>query len=287
MTDHVYLFNYTECTVSKLILSPGVYRFEVWGASSLLTQSMGGYSSGYLRVRHPLPLFIHLGGMGDIGFGTVQGGCNGGGDAQTTSSNILSGGGGTDIRAYEDTLYHRFIVAGGGAGGGDNYYGGGEKGRENGGYGRGHAGNQTHPGIGCSFTNECNSGTFGFGGNGSKSLAGFGAGGGGGWYGGASGAKTDTNGWGGAGAGSGYVLNETSYKPPNYALRTEMYMFKTELLSGNVKFVTPDHSTEKVGNAGNGAARITFISPLFCATINRPFQHFCVISFIATFIIIK
>ena len=278
-----YLFEYTECTVSTMLLTPGVYQFEVWGASANMTKGLGGYSSGFLRVRKPLQIFIHLGGMGSWGNGIQPGGCNGGGDAKTQTSNVSSGGGGTDIRAYQDTLYHRFIVAGGGGGGDGTYYGGGVKGGEfAGGDGRGRAGNQTHPGIGCWGTDGCDSGSFGYGGN--ATSVEFGGGGGGGWYGGASGSKRDESGWYGAAGGSGYVLNETSNKPVNYALGKEMYMFNTQLIDGNQENIIPNYEYPnevfEKGNSGNGAARITFIAPLFCKTFDHPIQHMNLMSLI-------
>ena len=279
-----YLFEYTECTVTTMLLTPGFYQFEVWGASANMTKGLGGYSSGFLRLRKPLQVFIHLGGMGSWGEETQLGGCNGGGAARTEGNNVSSGGGGTDIRAYQDTLYHRFIVAGGGGGGDGTYYGGGVKGGENTGYGRGHAGNQTHPGIGCIESDICDNGSFGYGGNATNTNVTVGGGGGGGWYGGASGSITDEGGWSGAGGGSGYVLNESSYKPENYALGEEMYMFNTKLIDGNQANIIPDYKTpNKVyekGNAGNGAARITFVAPLFCKTFDHPMKHIHLMSLI-------
>lgn len=209
------------CKVFSLLLGPGKYRAEVWGASGGHHQnveaSKGGYAKGEFTLEEPTRLFAVAGSVGETAAGTskaVRGGCNGGGSgfADSASTRFFSGGGGAShIAALVNDLSHRFLVAGGSGG---TYYNlepitgkGGEGGGERGNDGylgkpsytyNGQGANQTSPGLGCVKSSGCQAGAFGAGGSKSSKSSG----GGGGWWGGAS-----SNAGGiGAGGGSGFVF---------------------------------------------------------------------------------
>ena len=214
-----------ECPAQEANLSPGKYKFEVWGAGNHGT-SNGGYSVGTIDIWTPTTFYVVVGGKGKEGKDVIEGGCNGGGSGRSAGFISLipvsTGGGGTDIRALKDDIYHRIIVAGGAGGGsGDNANDGGGysgKTKEDGGNtGMGNPGTMKGPGEGgVSGDGNCKDGKFGYGGNQTKE---DGAGGGGGWYGGASGSLY-MHFWRAAGGGSGFVLNSTTkeFCPTKYKL---------------------------------------------------------------------
>ena len=117
--------------VQSIMLPPGSYKLECWGAqggyrSSATYGGKGGYSVGELTLNEETTLYVQVGGSGNTG--KTSGGYNGGGKRNTYNG----GGGGTDIRIGQDSLYARVIVAGGGgsdgAPGKKGMYGGGESG---------------------------------------------------------------------------------------------------------------------------------------------------------------
>ena len=122
--------NSTECHSIDIVLSPGIYVLEVWGASgganSSENSALGGYSYGILTLREETKAFIYLGGLGickttgDRFTGTAF---NGGGSGSKLISHAYSGSGGgaSDIRLVNDSLHNRIIVAGGGGGSGFGY----------------------------------------------------------------------------------------------------------------------------------------------------------------------
>ena len=218
-------------------LSPGSYKFQLWGASGGSTDDSqpgkGGFISGTAKILRQTKSFVFVGGKGNgesntcIGsdynaYHNISGGFNGGGHTWSTSHGS-SGGGASDIRFYSDKLTERVIVAGGGGGAAFQGTGG------NGGYPAGTdgsrdltehegalgiSGNQTSGGdlkecslsycilnntkyIQDGFTNSL--GSFGTGGNSIGRLCGGGAGGGG-WFGGAGIYNS-----GGGGGGSSYI----------------------------------------------------------------------------------
>ena len=216
-------FDYTG-SVQTTTLTPGTYKLECWGAQGgncywsgvERPGSLGGYSSGILKITSKTNLFCYVGGAGErrtiVSMG--GGGFNGGGHAYSYASSNPSGagGGGSDIRIGTDSLYSRVIVAGGGGGAGydnsGNYgYGGGTVGGtqtvNSNSERQANGGSQTNGGI--NKSGSTTSGAFGIGGNGTQQWT---SGGGGGWYGGA-GCYCDY-----AGGGSGYVY--TSATASNY-----------------------------------------------------------------------
>ena len=117
-----------------VVLPPGRYRLECWGAqggyrSNTAYGGKGGYSVGELTLNEETTLYVQVGGSGNTG--KTSGGYNGGGKRSTYNG----GGGGTDIRVGQDDLYARVIVAGGGGSDGASskagMYGGGESGGTN------------------------------------------------------------------------------------------------------------------------------------------------------------
>lgn len=209
------------CVTYSMVLNPGKYLLEVWGAKgghhSSEEASGGGYSRGELVLTTPTNIFAVAGSAGkSAGSGNIaQGGCNGGGNGVTGSGYTSGGGGASHISAIKNDLAYRIIVAGGAGG---SYYSGscpvkgGEGGGEEGSNGylcrnndlaNGMGANQVRPGLGCAkgTLNQCNAGSFGKGGD---SSIGTGCGGGGGWWGGASTKQAVSV---GAGGGSGFIFN--------------------------------------------------------------------------------
>ena len=219
------------------ILSPGKYKFKLWGAAGGSTEDSnagkGGFISATVKLLQETNAFIFVGGKGNVDrnecastsmstYHNVSGGFNGGGHTWTAFWGG-SGGGASDIRFFNDSLTERVIVAGGGGGAAFESTG------DDGGYpvgtdasisavgherSLGRFGNQTHGGdlkecslgecilsdntfIRSGFTNSY--GSFGVGGNAIGRHCG-GGGGGGGWFGGAGNYNA-----GGGGGGSSYI----------------------------------------------------------------------------------
>ena len=138
-----YLFNTSE--KNKITLSPGVYRFECWGAqggkasynAKYVTEGgKGAYVSGDIILNHRRNFFLYIGGKGgDASINPnihAPGGFNGGGNggADTDNDDASGGGGGsTDIRLVDgewdntESILSRIIVAAGGSGACYNVYG--------------------------------------------------------------------------------------------------------------------------------------------------------------------
>lgn len=242
-----------------VVLPPGRYRLECWGAqggyrSNTAYGGKGGYSVGELTLNEETTLYVQVGGSGNTG--KTSGGYNGGGKRSTYNG----GGGGTDIRIGQDDLYARVIVAGGGGSDGASskagMYGGGESGGTNtANYGTGGGGGtQTAGGAGGSG----NSGTFGVGGEGLYRSSGYGGAGGGGWYGGG-GAYPDSSGDDdrGGGGGSGFVWTGSN-APTGYLLGSEYHLANASTTAGSASFMGPT-GTAETGHSGDGYARITVL----------------------------
>ncbi|MDV5877654.1 glycine-rich protein [Clostridioides difficile] len=259
-------------SAQEIILKPGKYKLECWGARGGATGTpyesgfyygLGGYCSGELTLRRETTLYIYVGFDGRRGYtpGTNQTGYtfNGGGYGSSRS-----GGGATDIRLVggewdsEQGLLSRIIVAGGGGGTFD---------KQNGGHGGGlrgylgtsatysvaHGGTQFEGGRGRLEDGSCD-GSFGKGAK-PTNVSAY-SGGGGGWFGGS---RADDSEYG-SGGGSGYVLTKDSYKPYGYIPTSEYYFDNVVMTTGG--------NTTVVGDYSDGRAKITLLQALPFLTVS-------------------
>ncbi|WP_154650119.1 fimbrillin family protein [Segatella paludivivens] len=262
-------FAYTGSVQTYTVPVTGTYKLEVWGAQggqgTQTTSGKGGYSCGTVSLIKNKVLYVCIGGQGclptyssDYSYGVSgksiggTGGYNGGGqggDGFTAYSGGGGGGGATHIATSNGLLKELssnqssvLIVAGGGGCSwvsGSVADGGGQIGLS--------ASFATYTSVGGSQTSGYQ---FGQGQNGSSKIgvwncgAEGNGGAGGGWYGGyayqiENGENTNVGGGGGSGhIGSG-VTGST--------------------IAGNTSFTDYDGTTV-TGHAGNGYARITFVS---------------------------
>ena len=273
MNFEVYYGNVTKNI--KLLLLPGKYRFECWGARGAEISGVygcGGYTAGEFALSRIRSFFVYIGGKGIEN----TAGYNGGGLSQK------SGGGATDVRLQEgkdwddfESLKSRIMVAGG-AGGTDGTSvstpdqggcGGGIKGG-NSQKDKGKGGNQTSGGEGLER------GLFGKGGSnnriggGTSTNDGNGAGGGG-YYGG--GTSTDKM-WNGGGGGSSFISghNECDAIDKDYTIENPIHTGKPIHYSGfafkNTKMIEGCSSSIPLPNNLNngkycdfGAFRLTIL----------------------------
>ncbi|HEK4860915.1 hypothetical protein JY817_11105 [Clostridioides difficile] len=245
-------------SAQEIILKPGKYKFECWGArggalgtpfESGFYYGYGGYCSGEITLKKETTLYLYVGIDGRKGYNF-----NGAG-----YGNGASGGGATDIRLIggtwdnEQGLLSRIIVAGGGGGTYDKQHGGdggglkGTLGTSSTGAAA-HGGTQFEGGRGRDKDGSCD--VF-FGKGATPENPSSQSGGGGGWFGGAYPASGFGN---GSGGGSGYVLTKDSYKPPGYTPTSEYYF-------DNVVMTTAGNTTV-VGDYSDGRAKITLLQAL-------------------------
>ncbi len=244
-------------SAQEIILKPGKYKLECWGARGGATGTplsdgfyygKGGYCSGELTLRKKTALYVYVGFDGKKGSQF-----NGAGYCGSAT-----GGGATDIRLVDGNwdnpqgLLSRIIVAGGGGGTRDRYTAGSGGGLK-GGIGRdfngspSHGGTQFEGGKG-KYDDGSLDGSFGKGCAYPNPSAGSGSGGG--WFGGAGG----DGGSFGSGGGSGYVLTKDSYKPPGYTPTSEYYFDNVVMTTGG--------NTTVVGDYSDGHAKITLLQAL-------------------------
>ena len=251
-------FNYIG-TGKKVILKPGKYKLECWGASGggrfdeWTECAKGGYSKGELTLKKETILYVYAGESGYKKFSNISdwAGFNGGGRGPNEGVDpkfTTCGGGATDIRLIggvwndEQGLLSRIIVAGGGGSIGISSF-------SSIGLGGGFAG-----GMGVGAGTTCTGGTQYEGGvtvnsngNGSFGKGGIGnvCAGGGGWYGGAGASSSGVG-----GGGSGYVLTKDSYKPKGYIPTSEYWLENVNSIAG-----------DNTSNA-HGYAKITLLQAL-------------------------
>ena len=249
-------------------------KLKVWGAQGAgsvyhnSTGGKGGYSEGTLAVNYGDTLYVYVGGKGNQGAYSVNGGWNGGGGITSSynyydgsSSHHGTGGGATDISTVGGNCsldqYNRYvrpaasyagrvIVAGGGGGAelGSGTAGGGLSGEGN------NAGTQSAAGF--ADVNNAGSyvtlyqGGFGYGNSatGGHTNHAMGSVGGGGYYGGGcfsenSSSSTNIKGYGGSGYIGGVVNGVT--------------------IAGTSSFKSPQGVNER-GHSGHGYARIIYRS---------------------------
>jgi hypothetical protein len=257
-------YKYTGATVTYEIPHDGLYRFELWGASTSPASGLGAYTKGDIRLTKGTKLYLNVGG-----------------NAANYSGGVLSGrsgvrsGGATDIRvlggAWNDAagLRSRIMVAAGGgsygATGKPGGYGGGLTGEsrtESYGTG-GTAGTQTASGS--------ERGAFGIGGTGVAKSSGYGGAGGGGYYGGGGvtpdGSGDDDRGGGGGSsfisghAGCNAVISETNGAASGLPVHYSGYAFSgTSMIAGNATMPNFNGVGTKVGNSGTGYAKISLLT---------------------------
>ena len=118
----------------KILLDPGKYKIELWGASGgghSIMPGKGGYATAFLDITNQTQFFLFVGGVGEVSNNkNASGGCNGGGNGyqgKKTELNYENGGGGgsTDLRTELD-INSRILVASGG--GGSSAHNGGDGG---------------------------------------------------------------------------------------------------------------------------------------------------------------
>lgn len=261
MALQTWNFNYTG-SIQSILLQPGVYLLQAWGAQggsgNDIIGGKGGYSEGQILLLTETRLFIVVGGMGNWSTGLrAEGGYNGGGFSHTSTigTGSGSGGGATHIATKDgilsllkNNINDILIVAGAGGGGC-----GGNAGNQTGGYGGGLHGENGHNNgyTQCSGGTQSSPGNVGNLQNHTEILyADFGLGGGAHgsgntWYGGGGGAGLYGGGYGGThcsgGGGSGYTNPE---------------MIDTKTIAGNLPFVSPGGDQE-IGHTGNGFAKIS------------------------------
>jgi hypothetical protein len=260
-----------------VFLDPGVYIFELFGASGgngyrphlkITTYGgLGGYARGCVRLFKRTKVYLFIGGKGTTnaeGEPFAYGGFNGGGKGAIGNYEypVGSGGGATDVRIGCMTPNCRIIVAGGGGAGapgcsqtdanlGRGGSGGGTSGMDGNGW---YTVDDTYRGIGAT-QNSVGTGGYdlyrrsedGIGERGgellnTKLFDSSSGGGGGGYYGGGAG------GAGGGGGGSGY-LHPSLFEFEGYHNLLKDGSSSTFDLYGN----------QIRGNAGNGYIRITTI----------------------------
>lgn len=264
----------------SIVLPPGTYKLEVWGAqggyrSNASYGGKGGYSVGTITLTEKTTVYLYSGGAGNTvtsaSSSIYPGGFNGGGYRY----GYKGGGGASDIRIGQDSLYSRVIVAGGGGSDGatskQGMYGGGTSGGSStqsfGSYGyggtqTGHTTSVTMPSAQPTTNSSSNyPGGFGFGGFGIYRSSGYGGAGGGGWYGGCGsypdGSGDDDRGGGG---GSGYVYTSSTAAnyPSGCLLNSSYYLTDAATYAGNTSFTGTGGSSE-TGHSGDGYCRITII----------------------------
>ena len=113
-----YPFIIEEYGKESIILIPGIYRIECWGAeggdgvwngSPMTKGGKGAYVSGILTTHSTLPLYLFVGGNGGNGSpdysSIAKGGFNGGGFGGADDDDGSRGGGGaTDIRLTDGMM---------------------------------------------------------------------------------------------------------------------------------------------------------------------------------------
>ena len=247
-------FDYTG-SVQDIVLTPGRYKLEVWGAkggcgyqtTGNYIGGKGGYSVGTVTLNNKENIYIYSGGAGTDDVGQINGsskfngGFNGGGFGCSSGG----GGGASDIRIGSDSLYARVIVAGGG--------GGGYAGNTQGGYGGGTSGGGSYPGTQTGSSGNY-TGSFGQGADVQIKSSNDSGGGAGGWYGG--GSYGTSEGAGGGGSGYVYTSSTASNYPSGCLLNSSYYLTDAQTIAGNTSFTAPTGSSE-TGHSGNGYARIT------------------------------
>ena len=306
------------CSPYRAVLPKGAYFIECYGASGTNTTddySLGGHTSGKIRLKQKETLYIYIGQQGQYqGNSTFNGGGNG-------NKYSFAGGGATDIRLYDtskgdfESLKSRIMVAAGGGGylvsrgnktlidDGGNGNAGGIKGEN--GFGdlgnysleitMAQGGSQESGGEGGWTSNPRNisrydpsperNGNFGYGGNST-----YGSGGGGGGYFGGGAGQTDFDQVGSGAGGSSYISGhpkcnsiDKDSSENNIKMKGSPYHFSGLRFTDTImSFWDSDDR-----NLGDGYVKITIINESIIKTCSMHFQFPIIILVIYIIIIIK
>ena len=284
-------FNYpctsrSSCTPISLIVRPGVYKFECWGAKGGLWEfkgfapsipGLGAYTSGEIVIHKTTQFYVYIGSTGH--FNCVR-------DDMYEISGI-TGGGATDVRLVStnnwydnESLISRIMVAAGGAGSEWANVVGGNGGELVGGSGI-YAGKECKGASQTSGSSECSSfsysdpypGTFGVAGI-PASSSDHGGIGGGGYYGGTS-YNCAYSGSGGSSFISGHkgcIAVKDSSSPiihSDYNIHySNLVFFNTEMIGGN-KIATLPTGEKGIWNSTLGAFKITIFSFIASCKVAR------------------
>lgn len=115
-------FDYNDnCIPYSILLDPGRYFFEAWGAAGGNYGENGGYTAGTIDFSTRTQLYAIVGGMGEMPVKEVRntkGGCGGGGKggapASTNYYSGAGGGGATTVYYQNYSTDNRILVSGGG-----------------------------------------------------------------------------------------------------------------------------------------------------------------------------
>ena len=281
----------SKCTPYILNLSPGIYRFECWGAKGTQQQTtakpgLGGYTAGTIHLAKTTTFYIYIGSTGF--FNSIQ-------NFFVTNYNTFPGGGATDVRLNltdnwwdQKGLISRIMVSAGG--GGVEWF------HSIGGNGGGLKGGSSHPTkstYSTEFYDPCDGatqnsgsqclkcedfdavpGTFGSAGvpdaiifsNGALDYGGFG---GGGYYGGTS-YEYSYAGSGGSSYISGHKGCNSVAEDPNQIQHTDdsvhystLVFTNTLMIDGNTTMPLPfSPKTWNIWSDKHGAFRITILSSM-------------------------
>ena len=218
-----YEFGFVEdCSIYSIILRPGRYLFQGWGASGggIYNYGNGSYTEGELILSYKATFYVSVGGQGkepanNTGAPSSCGGGGAGGNGALYECKVrgggYGGGGSTDVRMEKDSILSRILVAAGGGGESGLYIGGGD------------GGDITSKTISCYSDNYTSAGasqnsgySLFYGEDGRNGVEGTGSGsegnggGGGGYYGGNSSRSTAYHSSCGGAGGSSYISGHPS-----------------------------------------------------------------------------
>lgn len=237
--------------LNLLVLDPGTYKIQLWGAQGGNTGGKGGYVEAVFAIQNTTNTYIRLGGTGSKSTSSSSsGGYNGGGNA---TKNNASGGGASDIRLFQDTLQNRLAVAAGGGGSVNSSIKGGAGGGISGqGENAGTGATTESAGTTIDATTDFTPASLGVGA--SYTGTGAGAGGGGGYYGGGAGVQGSAG-----GGGSNYVHPKVK---------------SSKLIDGTQSMPTISNSTETGHSSAGNAMIIKLTNEIYGAITEDEFDDF-------------
>lgn len=277
-------FDYNEaCTPYSILLDPGKYFFEAWGAAGGSNGGKGGYTAGTIEFHSQTQLYAIVGGIGEgpvREFRTTAGGCGGGGNGGAPYNGSFSsgagGGGATTIYYQTQSISNRILVSGGGGafqgpgiteitghacGLTAGYAGGLEAGKGTSMY------DANSDGATQSFGKLDGKGSDGRSSTSSNFCMGEGSGGSGGGYLGGTSAISSYNSAGSG--GSSYISGH-----PECSTFENIAFSNPKILAGNEEMSLPN-GTKSIGNPNHGYLRITYILPLCsCPKLCFDLQYF-------------